>query len=51
MPYDPREFFDAGFAKFLKQEPDLIVSGVSERSLCARQSTMILGGSAIRADA
>lgn len=36
MPYDPRDFFDAGFADFLKHEPDLIVSGVSERSLCAR---------------
>jgi hypothetical protein len=36
MPYDPRDFFDVAFAEFLKHEPDLIVSGVSERSLCAR---------------
>ena len=36
MPYDAREFFDAGFASFLKLEHDLIVSGVSERDLCAR---------------
>ena len=36
MPYDPREFFDAGFADFLRRESDHIISGVSERNLCAR---------------
>jgi hypothetical protein len=36
VPFDPRDYFDHAFDAFIRREVDLITSGVSERSLCAR---------------
>ncbi len=36
MPYEPLDFFNAGFAAFVERETEHILSGVAERNLCAR---------------